>query len=113
MLKKFFTAILAASLILFAASEKVFAADVWVAEENGTNIYIMTDTIVHKAENDWEGLWVVTKKVRGGKTESTTKWTFDVKNWRYSTSNMRTEHTSIISEGSLAEKILNKSLQYI
>ncbi len=113
MLKNIFAAILAVSLIFCAASEKVFAADVWIAEESSTDIYIMTDTIVHKTGDGWEGLWVVTKKVRGGQTESTTKWTFDVKNGRYSTSNMRTEHTTIISKGSLAEKILNKSLQYI
>lgn len=114
MLKKFLMAVIFTTALTFCVtSEKVFANDIWVAESEGYDIYIITDTIVHKTGDDWEGLWVVTKKIRDSQLESTTKWNFDIKNQRYTTSNMRGEHTSIIFKGSLAEKILNKSLQYI
>lgn len=105
--------ILTILLFFVATPEKVFAADIWVAKEGEFDVYIMTDTIVHKKESGWEGIWVVSKKVRNGQTESTTKWTFDVRNHRYETSSMRGDRTERIYEGSLAEKIFNKCLQYI
>ena len=77
MLKKFLMAVIFTTALTFCVtSEKVFANDIWVAESEGYDIYIITDTIVHKTGDDWEGLWVVTKKIRDSQLESTTKWNF-------------------------------------
>ena len=90
------------------------AEDVWIGNDAGTDLYIITDTIYAPNEN---AVKVTTKYVRNSTLEKVDLWSFGRfrGEWRYSTEKMRQRGRtgSIYEGGELIPRILNYCLDYL
>ena len=112
MLKKmltltFFTFIAIGILFL---PQRAFAQDVWVGNDDGSELYLISDTIHSPSEN---AVKVTVKYVRNGELDKVDLWSFGCfkGEWRYSTEKMRQRGiTSRVIESGLSGRILNYCL---
>lgn len=95
--------------ILFSP-QRAFAQDVWIGNDDGSDLYLINDTIHSPNEN---AVKVSVKYVRNGELEKVDLWSFGCfkGEWRYSTERMRQRGTtSRVIENGLSGRILNYCL---
>ena len=107
-MKKFFLSLM--FVVALAFTSTCAAKDVWIDHwgSEGVDIYVMDDTIVGNSSGN--GFSVVTKEVRNGRLLKNVKWIFDNArgSWRYETSTMNGNHTSIVYNNKIFEFCMNR-----
>ena len=93
------------ALLIFMIPNITHAQDIWIYSYDETSsCYIVSDSIVTR-EDEVE---VTTKEVCDGKLLMTIDWKFEKigEQWRYETSEMDGNHTTVVIEDGLSGKIL-------
>ena len=100
------------SIVLFT-SQMASAADVWIGNDMGADIYVISDTIYSENEN---AVKVSAKSVKNGKLENVDLWSFGYfkGEWRYSTDKMRQRgRTGRVEWNDIPGRILNYCLEHL
>jgi hypothetical protein len=111
-MRQIFFAITFAVMLIFV--ETCAAQDIWVERWNseGTDIYVMDDTIKSGTSDTGKYFSVSTKFVRNGQLQQVVIWKFSKymdDMWRYETSTMDGTHTTVVIPRSpLFEFCMNK-----
>ena len=100
-MKKLFLMALLVSAAILLPSYVCEAKDVWVDHWNSENvdIYVMDDTLTSGSSDNIKYFKVSTKEVRNGDLIRIVHWTFSKYKsdmWRYETSTMRGDHTTVV-----------------
>ena len=100
------------SIMLFS-SQMAYAADVWIGNDGGTELYVISDTIYSENEN---AVKVSVKSVKNGKLVNIDLWSFGKfrSEWRYTTDKMRQRGTTgRVEWDSITGKILSYCLEHL
>ena len=100
-MKRLFLMALLISATILLPSYVCEAKDVWVDHWNSENvdIYVMDDTLTSGSSGSIKYFKISTKEVRNGDLIRIVHWTFSKYKsdmWRYETSTMRGDHTTVV-----------------
>ncbi len=101
------------TIVMMYLPQRALAQDVWIGNDDGSELYLINDTIYSPNEN---AVKVSVKYVRNGELEKVDRWSFGCfkGEWRYSTEKMRQRGTtSRVIENGISGRILNYCLEYL
>ena len=93
-MRKIFFAVMFVVAVTF--SQTCAAQDVWVNSFEGTDVYVMDDTLRDVSNKNYKHFKISVKHVENGKLQRVVNWTYDnyTDVWRYEIEGIQLDHTN-------------------